>query len=384
MSQMEALGYSFVLAVIPLAASASVRGLPFIAGFRYSGLIWVGQVIFGSILALLAYRRIRFPLLRWAPFTIYMFLSLFWVESLTGQHLQDAFQIAAPVLLGALASVFLTSDRALRRLRVSAFLSGLLLVAITLMIGMGRSGPTINDRTMPMTAVLLACVAVSSYPVARLRAVLGWATCLGLTFATGARTATFLVVFLWLFRPGRLGSRRTTALVVSLAVALAVFYTPAFQDRFFPEGGSGTVEDLASGELTGTGRFEVWPKLWKEARKTLLQGVGVGETNYVIPRFWKNMQLAHNDYLRILLELGVIGLFCFMGAMALHLREAGRLFRSTSGELQVAWSTAYLGLIAFLVLAITDNPLIYGVWFGSPLFVYIGAAHGRTAALRSS
>jgi hypothetical protein len=63
--------------------------------------------------------------------------------------------------------------------------------------------------------------------------------------------------------------------------------------------------------------------------------------------------------------LGVVG----------QLLSLWKLRFSGSDQKAVFRSAAFMGILVFLLMAVTDNPIIYGVWFMHPLFVLIGASY---------
>ena len=147
-----------------------------------------------------------------------------------------------------------------------------------------------------------------------------------------------------------------------------------FQERFFDEG-QGTLTDVSRGEISGTGRFEVWAELWPQVARRPLLGAGANGSAKIVKQAWNGIDLVHNDYLRILLEQGVVGLSFFLFGVVGQLVSLWNRRSSTSGQKAVVRSAAYIGLLVFLMMALTDNPIIYGVWFLHPLFVLIGATY---------
>ena len=107
-------------------------------------------------------------------------------------------------------------------------------------------------------------------------------------------------------------------------------------------------------EATWQGALAYWPL-----------GSGLGSYAWVFPRFqapevgryW--LDLAHNDYLQILMETGALGLVAMALALALMGRRAMQLFSAGRGT----WSSADrlavacgLGLLATLLHAWVDYP----------------------------
>jgi O-antigen ligase len=169
------------------------------------------------------------------------------------------------------------------------------------------------------------------------------------------------------------------ALTVILAViGLAVFHSDTFQRRFF-HSGQGTLSDLWQGKFLSFGRFEAWPKIWAEAWQQPYLGHGVGSVNDFVPLVWPGMNHAHNDYLRIGFELGLVGLALFALVMGWQIVDLRRRLRQPSGAARRGLAAALLGLLMFLVTACTDNPLVYNLWYMDPLFALVGAAYGVAA-----
>jgi O-antigen ligase len=173
------------------------------------------------------------------------------------------------------------------------------------------------------------------------------------------------------------------AMGMLLAAAVGLFYTPFFQQRFFYTG-SGTLSDLFAGEFLSYGRFEAWPDIWDEAWRHPWLGAGVGSAYLFVPTVWPEMNHVHNDYLRIAFELGLAGLAVFVGLMAWQLWDIRRRIGNSQGALREAWAACWLGVILLLVTGLTDNTLVYNLWYTDPLFALLGAAYGAAAGERSS
>jgi O-antigen ligase len=84
---------------------------------------------------------------------------------------------------------------------------------------------------------------------------------------------------------------------------------------------------------------------------------------------------AHNDYLKILVEMGIAGLFVFFWLHYTVLRGAWRVFRRYGTEWQSIFALAFIGLyLAILVISISDNVLSFHTvgWY---LWAYAAAVH---------
>lgn len=379
------LGLLYVLAVPLGAALAGLDGLR-IGGANYTGPLWLAYFAAGVLLVLAAkvhqpQRRIAFPYLPWLVWLGYVWLSLAWTGA-GGRSIQDALQISMPLLVGVAGSLFIRTEEQHSALMWSfwpalALIAGLVVAQATgLLDGLGLS-PQV--RAIGLTTVLIGCVFVAASHGRRVLPWLGWVSCVLLTTTAGSRMATVALLLVPLLHPLFRSFLGKLALTTTLAaIGIAVFNTETFQRRFFYTG-RGTLADLWQGNFLSFGRFEAWPKIWAEAWRHPYLGHGVGSVNEFVPLVWPGMNHAHNDYLRVGFELGLVGLVLFLLVIAWQVLDLRRRLWRTSGQVQRGYAAALLGLLLFLVTACTDNPLIYNLWYMNPLFALLGAAYGVTA-----
>lgn len=120
-------------------------------------------------------------------------------------------------------------------------------------------------------------------------------------------------------------------------------------------------------------RLEQWNSLLKNAvvHKPWF-GYGLGQSLFVAKKYAKFVLVPHNDYLRILIELGLVGLIPFLLFWAQNVRGLfKKIFYKTYPEL----NTIILGLlIAMLVCSMADN-LIYSISVVGYLFALLAVMH---------
>lgn len=377
-----------LVASMPLAAGLStVEGLD-LAGINYTGPFWLVQLL-AAALVFLAERTLRrktevhFPWLLWGIWGGFLFASVAWSTASKGRALQDALQLGMPILVGVLASMFVRSERDLR-LVVTAFPLALLLIVSAALLEKSHlaeaAGLGIAIRSMSLTAALIGCVALSQMPRRWIGPLAIWSVCLLVTVVIGSRMASLALLLAPIFHPltrSRILNVCAAALVLVLAIGL--FYTPLFQQRFFPTG-TGNLSELMSGDFLSFGRFESWPAIWEEAWEHPWLGAGVGSTYEFVPMVWEDMHHVHNDYLRIGFEAGLIGLAIFLAIVLWQLADIRRHIGRTHGEQREAWTACWLALIVLLVTGLTDNTLVYNLWYTDPLFALLGAAYGLHAS----
>jgi O-antigen ligase len=191
---------------------------------------------------------------------------------------------------------------------------------------------------------------------------------IGLTGSRGGMLATsvaLLVVPLSMTRlsPGRL---TTAALMLAAAGILAVTYVPET-----------VIERLATTqtEVQG-GRFGGRGKLWRAGLEVFPEhpvfGHGTGSYKSAItPKLGPAAQVAHNSYLSVLVEQGIVGFLFYMSMFAAVVVSVLRLPR-----LERRFSLVLLGTLAVAMFPLTWEDR-RPVWF--VLAALMGLAHARIA-----
>jgi len=170
------------------------------------------------------------------------------------------------------------------------------------------------------------------------------------------------------------GAKKWASTVAVVLIPILAFYSllwrfPALQERVFQ---SDRIDsDVSLIELVQnvglTGRGTVWLSAledYQQHNRLLGQGIGSSD-NYTMSLFGT---VAHNEYLRVLYDGGAVGLSLFLFANFWLLRWLRTL--KNSGQ-QVVREYASLGIalmLAYLVVALTDNPLDYYMLFTQYVF----------------
>ncbi len=180
-------------------------------------------------------------------------------------------------------------------------------------------------------------------------------TSLLMTFTRGAWIALFLsgifvLLSLSIYRRGLLRENRRRLLVLSLAflVVTAIYSTP---NPLNPQGKNVVQRGLSAVNLEQGSiqqRFLIWLSTLELIKERPLTGWGVGtfglqypfaqgkvlaceENRKYIPQANKSIN-AHNDYLHLWAEAGIIGLACFMWIVVLFYRRCFRFLRKMDKE----------------------------------------------------
>lgn len=144
-------------------------------------------------------------------------------------------------------------------------------------------------------------------------------------------------------------------------------------------------------ETSNQGRLEIWRLTLKSINKTPLTGVGIGNFPVILsqaPEWAKAGSSAHNFYLQLAAEVGIIGLLAVLAILWLIIKKAWQIFSQSPDQVFKIYGGAFLFFFswiltynltdailfderAFLALA-TNGALIFGLSLGvsKPKFYY--------------
>lgn len=372
---------------IPIVAGISTLEFQTSSGFTFTGLVWAGQAAAGLMILAVGFlsRDFHVQLRSWWPwlaFCGWIWLSLLWREQFSRQSIQEATQLCMPVLVGMIAAAMIHTREDLKRLLRTFGITFVLLALYSILV-FGNDDEWARERIRPaaLTLALMGCVFMGSFPRRFWLPLSGWGACILLSMLTESRMATLALLVIPVIHPAY--QRKLTNVVMATGVAslaMLLFFTPIFQERFFGEGGGGTLSDVVSGQFSGAGRFEAWPYIQERAWEQPLLGWGVGSAFEFVPTVWDDTFYPHNDYLRIFFELGMIGVALFVAAgvwqlVALYLRV-----NRSKGIVRTAFVACWLGFCVLFISCATDNTILYNIYYTNLLFAVLGGAYGVTWA----
>jgi O-antigen ligase len=179
-----------------------------------------------------------------------------------------------------------------------------------------------------------------------------------------SRTSTLVggVLLVFIVLRGKRGRRLFKSLFMLLAAVLSLYmlvvhYAP-FRDRFLVGDNALQVGGL---EISTQGRAMLWKLLLSLSSDNWLLGQGIGSSGRLIAEYLPAGQSdsighPHNEYLRLYVEFGIVGLALFVvGYLAL----VWRIFRSAKRTDHPLHWAAFLALVGIGLSAITDNPFVY-------------------------
>jgi putative inorganic carbon (HCO3(-)) transporter len=279
---------------------------------------------------------------------------------------------------------------------VSVFVASALLSALY-GLATGNADPTDGQRLsgagtdpnelavvlLAAAALAFALAAVRSIPtLGRVAAAAASVLCVFLMLLTSSRTGLVgggALLLMGMFFAGR--GRHVPFLLLGLLAALSVGYYIA---ALAPQESRDRI--LAITEGGGSGRDDIWKVGWRMVEANPVKGVGVGNfpstaVDYllqpgVVTRrdlIVDNPKVAHNVYLEVLAELGVIGLTLFLVIVGFVLSCALRAAR-----LFAAHRDAAMEIVARSVLVASVGVLVassfVSLQFSKPLWLLFGLA----------
>jgi len=117
-----------------------------------------------------------------------------------------------------------------------------------------------------------------------------------------------------------------------------------------------------------SGRWQIWENAFTVIKKNLLFGVGIGNHPFISPTEFTS---AHNMFINILVERGILTWLIFIGIIILFYRACFK-FRKLSNNYQLKKISLMLslGITTFIVWAINGGPLIISTTYISALRSY--------------
>jgi O-antigen ligase len=207
-------------------------------------------------------------------------------------------------------------------------------------------------------------LALRGSPVLRCGLVAVAALCLAASLLTGSRSGVIalgavLVAAILFGGRWRAGAVVAAILVAVAATAFVAFYAPPeVRER---------ITQTSPGEVSSDeGRVTIWQVGWRMVEDEPLRGIGVGNfsgsaIDYVLEpglltrtdQIIDTPKVAHNIYLHVLAELGVVGLALFLAILGFCLRcahRAARRFRALGDErMEIVARALLIAMIGVLV-----------------------------------
>jgi hypothetical protein len=309
-------------------------------------------------------------------------------------------KLIGPPLFMITILVVAKEEAELQRMRQAIFGSGIVLVALALLaramginsdpnavntglsgLGPPGMGPPVFSAHMLPVAMLALAAFVCEQRLSRLLLALLSAAAIVAALQRTSAAALYLGVAIILFLGTRGVWRLLLPSVALIGAPILFLLSDTFRRRMFM--GNVNSQDLladpakALGSVNSSGRFALWDSmLQKFFRPHPIIGSGIGSTqDYLYRLSAAGRGVVHSEYVRLLCEVGAVGLILFAIAAASYaLRLRRCTARTESLKVRQAGLAALGSLLAYLVFFSTDNGFDYVNQFGIYVFALIAIA----------
>lgn len=263
----------------------------------------------------------------------------------------------AQTVLAAPSQLFLTSGNQviMSTLGNSSYYAGYLVLTIPLLLGIGLA----NRKKPSLARSCALLVLVMLYLIIRTESRSSWI----------ALVAALPIFFLLTMRSARTGW--IAALAVLAGLGLFALLSPEIVQRRI----AGLLDP--SGTSSFERRLSFYEGAWRAFLSSPVIGNGIGNFLYFLPKFrspdyWVSksediVPHAHNEFLELMSETGLLGLLAFCGAAVVFAVYARRTFRTLEGRDR----TILAGYVSSLLAVLIDNmgsmnlrtmPVAAGFW----------------------
>jgi O-antigen ligase len=391
------LNYALLTGPIPLTPgsdeiSSTPMGHMSLAAVRLFGL-WVAVclVLVPRLSKTLKYlSRYKLHLL----FLAFCLTSILWAPSLSF-GLRMIAKLSAPLLFVMLVMTAVSSTRQLLQTERIILASGIVMVVLALMarlFGLSSDPRLTLPHTSPATfsahiaavsMLAMAGFAVADKTLSRGLMIIGFSIVVMAAFTRITIAAIFIGFSVILFL-GRRGIGRIILPVFSIVSFPALFLlSPKFRSRMFIGGEEMSFDTVianpedAVGRIHGSGRFDAWEMVLNRFFEPHpLLGSGIGATqDFFYERSAGGLGVIHSEYVRMLSEIGVVGLTLFILVILGYLWRLFRILRFRDDSQTRKYALAGVGgLTTYVIFIATDNGFDYVTQFAIFVFSLVAMA----------
>jgi O-antigen ligase len=172
-------------------------------------------------------------------------------------------------------------------------------------------------------------------------------------------------------------NKRIMFCAAMIICTMILFNTERVQQRMFYSG-SGEVADLRlnNPQLRTSGRSAMWDILWIGVEREPWLGNGWNSHRVTLLKSGTTLYLPHNDWLKLLYDMGIVGVGIYLITMILQMFSLARIARWSSGAQQMLAYSVATAFIPYALIMLTDNVILYVNFFGNLHFALIGIIYG--------
>jgi len=358
-----------------------------------------GLLIASAFLACIHFAQAWTYVCRWkyhVLFLLFCCAALAWAPSLVYGTRMIA-KLASPLLFMVLIMLAVTNLRQLRTMENVILIAAvvmLLLAGAIKVLGLqrgetvGLTVPGIGPATFSayiLAAGMLALAGLRDSNKVLKMGLVGLFAVVVILGNTRITIGAMFVGFSLLLIVGLKGFSRYFLPLAGIVALPALFIlNPRFRERMFYGEEGGSVDAVINNPLAaiqhihGSGRFDAWDIiLTKFFMPNPLIGSGTGATqHYFYSQIGGGIGVIHSEYVRLLSEVGLLGLGLFLVTILVYLTQLINTFRSSSHAETKKYALAGIGgIVAYVIFMATDNAFDYVNQFG--IYVFSMVAMGE-------
>jgi O-antigen ligase len=326
-------------------------------------------------------------------FLLFCFISLFWSPSIAYGARMLA-KLSSPLLFMLIVASMVTSLDQLRRMEKVTIGGGLVMVLLAIWAWATKNGSSVGLSVPATTPAYFSAylVAIGSLTIANIKSdrpkfnlLVSFVFCLAVLAAFTRITivAMFVAYSLMFFIASR-GIFRVFLPVTGIVLVPVLFlFSETFKRRMF-FGEKQIHLDTALNDpsilfshLHGSGRFATWPQVLNKffvPSPTLGSGLGATQ-NFFYTNSPSGLGAVHSEYVRLLSDVGLIGLTLFLIAILVYFVRLSGIYRVNPAKISGRFALAGMGgLLTYLIFMATDNPFDYVTGFGFYVFGIVAMA----------
>jgi O-antigen ligase len=372
-------------AVLFTSGFVDMTGQVRFGSFSGQAVLTVAYFVAGCFLYLLIRGPGRGVSKRLLPLTVFALLagtSLAWTTS-PSNGIQNVVAISTFVLMLHIGGTAASADPGFR-LWINRRLSWMIAVgvsayAVSLLIFGPGNDSIIGARSFGMFALFAVSQQLAKWRYAGRLSFIGAIIITALIGASESRLALGVAIVLFpLAQMPTWRFTRTLRMAAVLLIALGLsygglLYFDSLRERF----SSGDVSlRIGTFVINGSGRSAFWRVTSESIDSAVVLGHGAGSAEGLIEALYVTIRHPHSDYLRIFHDYGALGLTFWSGGMGIVLVWLWKNWKSwdvRSPRIARLHLNALLSTIAFALMMIADNPVVY-LFMVAPLGLIVGAS----------
>ena len=358
-----------------------------------------GLLIASALLACLHFTQAWTYFCRWkyhVLFLLFCCVTLVWAPSLIYGTRMIA-KLVSPLLFMVLIMLAVSTMRQLRTMENMILIAAVVMLSLagaTKVLGLQRADaagltvPGIGPATFSayiLAAGMLALAGLRDSNKVLKMGLVGLFAVVVILGNTRITIGAMFVGFSILLIVGLKGFSRYFLPLAGIVALPALFIlNPRFRERMFYGEEGGSVDAVINNPLAaiqhihGSGRFDAWDIiLTKFFMPNPLVGSGIGATqHYFYSQIGGGIGVIHSEYVRLLSEVGLLGLALFIVTILVYLSQLINTFRSSSNAETKKYALAGIGgIVVYVIFMATDNAFDYVTQLG--IYVFSMVAMGE-------